>query len=202
VYVDGFNLYYGALKGTSYKWLDLGALIRILLPRDHVNRIRYFTARVSARPNDPQQPLRQDVYLRALNTIPNLSIHYGRFQVNPVRMPLVRPGRRVPMAWVVKTEEKGSDVNLASYLLLDAFKNDCEVAVIISNDADLRAPIDIARGELGMMVGVVNPHPPRKRSRDLQPDFFKQLRKGALKKSQFPSTILSPGRKLFKPTGW
>ena len=26
VYVDGFNLYYGALKGTSFKWLNLLAL--------------------------------------------------------------------------------------------------------------------------------------------------------------------------------
>ena len=26
VYVDAFNLYYGALRGTPYKWLDLDAL--------------------------------------------------------------------------------------------------------------------------------------------------------------------------------
>ena len=60
VYVDGFNLYYGALKGnTGRKWLDLDALTRRLLPNDSINRIRYFTATVSARPHDPQQPVRQ-----------------------------------------------------------------------------------------------------------------------------------------------
>ncbi len=51
VYVDGFNLYYGSLKDRPYRWLDLDALSRVLLPRDQINRIRYFTARVSDRPS-------------------------------------------------------------------------------------------------------------------------------------------------------
>jgi hypothetical protein len=48
VYVDAFNLYYGSLRGTPYRWLDLGALCARLLPKDRINRIRYFTATVSA----------------------------------------------------------------------------------------------------------------------------------------------------------
>ena len=51
VYVDAFNLYYGCLKGTPYRWLDLGAPCRRLLPKDEIKRIRYFTATVSARPD-------------------------------------------------------------------------------------------------------------------------------------------------------
>jgi len=205
VYIDGFNLYYGAVKGTPYKWLDLDALVRLLLPKDRVNRIRYFTARVAARPWDPRQPQRQDVYLRALETIPHLTIHYGRFQVNPVKMPLANPGRRKLMAEVIKTEEKGSDVNLASYLLLDAFKQDCKVAVVISNDADLRLPLEFAMNNLGLRVGVINPHPPQFRSRELQalnPTFFKQLRPSALRKCQFPPTMRDGAGKFFKPTRW
>ncbi|MDE0133772.1 MAG: NYN domain-containing protein [Acidimicrobiaceae bacterium] len=92
VYIDGFNLYYGTVKETPYKWLDLEALCRRLLPRDNIVKIRYFTARVSARPNDPQQADRQDAYLRALATLPLLEIHYGRFKTRPVRLPLARPG--------------------------------------------------------------------------------------------------------------
>ena len=65
VYVDAFNLYYGSLKGTPYRWLDLGALCARLLPKDRINRIRYFTATVSARPDNPDAPQRQQVYLRA-----------------------------------------------------------------------------------------------------------------------------------------
>jgi hypothetical protein len=205
VYIDGFNLYYGALKGTPYKWLDLGAFTRQLLPKDKINRIRYFTARVADRPDDPLQSVKQDVYLRALRTIPNLSIHYGRFQVNQVKMPLVKPGRRHPTIAVIKTEEKGSDVNLASYLLLDAFRKECDIAVVISNDADLREPIRIAMTDLGVSVGVINPHPAKRRSRELlkvHPTFFKQLRESALRKSQFSSTMWDAKGKMFKPTGW
>lgn len=44
VYVDGFNLYYGCLKGTAHKWLDLAQLCRHVLPRNEVTRIKYFRA--------------------------------------------------------------------------------------------------------------------------------------------------------------
>src|SRR5688572_26140228 len=92
VYVDGFNLYYGCLKGSRYKWLDLDALCRRPFPKDDINRIRYFTAKISARPgDDPQGPVRQDTYLRALQTIPHLSIHLGEFYVSQTRMRLTNP---------------------------------------------------------------------------------------------------------------
>lgn len=68
-YIDGFNFYYGAVKGTPYKWLDFEALCQRLLPRDHIVKIRYFTARVTARPDDPQRASRQDTYLRVLATL-------------------------------------------------------------------------------------------------------------------------------------
>ncbi len=58
VYIDGFNLHYGAVKGTAHKWLDLDATCKRLLPTDKIEKIRYFTARVSARPDDPQQAIR------------------------------------------------------------------------------------------------------------------------------------------------
>ena len=91
VYVDALNLCYGCLKGTPYCWLDLAALCRRLLPNDELSRIRYFTALVSARPDDPQEPQRQLTYLRALRTIPNLSIHTGHYLRHPVRMRLANP---------------------------------------------------------------------------------------------------------------
>jgi hypothetical protein len=127
VYVDAFNLYYGSLKGTSHRWLDLGSLCARLLPKDRINRIRYFTATVSARPDNPDAPQRQQVYLRALETIPGLSIHYGHYLTHVTRMPLANPPQRgARTVEVVKTEEKGSDVNLATYLLLDAFQRDLQ----------------------------------------------------------------------------
>jgi len=118
VYVDGFNLCYGCLKGTPYKWLDLDAMCRRLLPKHELSRIRYFTAIISARPLDPSGPVRQQAYLRALATMPHVSIHLGHFLTSHVRMPLAVPPARGPRTVeVIKTEEKGSDVNLATYLL-------------------------------------------------------------------------------------
>lgn len=203
VYVDAFNLYYGSLRGTPYRWLDLDALCTRLLPKDQINRIRYFTATVSARPDNPDAPQRQQVYLRALETIPKLSIHYGHYLSHVTRMPLANPPQRgARTVEVVKTEEKGSDVNLATYLLLDAFQRDCTVAVVISNDSDLKLPIEIAQSELGIRVGVVNPHAPARRSRALQPTFFKQLRTSALGACQFPPVLTDAKGEIRKPAHW
>ena len=83
IYVDGFNFYYRALKGTPHKWLNLDTLFQLLLRPPHaITAINYFTARVSARPNDPGQPVRQDMYLRALRTVPTISIIFGTFLTN------------------------------------------------------------------------------------------------------------------------
>ncbi len=203
VYVDAFTLYYGSLKGTPYRWLDLGALCARLLPKDRINRIRYFTATVSARPDNPNAPQRQQVYVRALETIPDLSIYYGHYLSHVTRMPLANlrcGGART--VEVVKTEEKGSDVNLATYLLLDAFQRACDVAVVISNDSDLKLPIEIVQSELGIRVGVVNPHPPARRSRALQPTFFKQIRTSALAACQFPPMLTDARGEIRKPARW
>lgn len=121
VYVDGFNLYYGALRNTPYRWLNLDTLCQFLLPHNTINEIKYFTALVSARPADVAKPVRQQLYLRALATVPKISVHLGHFLTHPVRMPLVVPlGQPQQYVQVIKTEEKGSDVNLATHLLHDA----------------------------------------------------------------------------------
>ena len=93
-------------------------------------------------------------------------------------------------------------MNLASYLLLDAFRDDCEVAVVVSNDADLKTPIDLAISELGIEVGVLNPHRPEKRSLDLQPTFIKQLRQGPLAASQFAPVLRDASGEIRKPKRW
>jgi len=201
IYVDGFNLYYGCLKDTSHRWLDLWALSKRLFPKDRIHRIRYCTAIVDAR-DDPQQPQRQQTYIRALETIPALTVHYGSFRTDVRSLMLVKPpkiGSKLAKVW--KTEEKGSDVNLASYLLMDTFKNECDTAVVISNDADLKKPIEIAMQE-GVKVGVVNPHPAHKRSRDLKSTFFKQIRESAIRQRQFPATMQDSRGTIHKPASW
>lgn len=203
VYIDGFNLI-GALKGTPYKRLDLDALCRRLLPKHELGRIRYFTAIVAARPHDLSRPDRQRVYLRALATMPHVSVHLGHFLTSTVRMPLVAPPPGGPRTVeVVKTEEKGSDVNLATYLLADAFRQDCQAAVVITNDSDLAEPIRVVRHELGLPVGIVNPGDPRKRSRALlDVTFFKQLRPSILPRWQLPDELTDKHGTIRKPDRW
>jgi NYN domain len=205
VYIDGFNLYYGCLKGTPHRWLDLASVCRKLLPGHHVNRIRYFTARVQARPGDVDAPLRQDLYLRALGTLPEVEIHYGYFLTNVARMHLVPPGNPPRTVQVLKTEEKGTDVNLATYLLLDAFRQDCDVAVVITNDADLAEPIRVTSAELGVPVGLVLPSPHRRPSVTLmatKPLFFKRIREGVLHGSQFPENLKDGHGPFSRPPTW
>ena len=205
VYVDGFNLYYGSLKRTSLKWLNLEAFCQKMLPAESITHVRYFTARVSGKV-DGGAPLRQATYLRALGTLPSVSIHYGNFLSNTTRMPLARPrpgGAKT--VEVIKTEEKGSDVNLASYILWDAFSGKCHTQVLISNDSDFCEPIRIAHEEYNMRIGIINPHPKRKRSESLNvnADFTKQVSIDALGRSQFPDPIIWVGHKpIGKPNSW
>lgn len=200
---DGFNLYYGCLKGTPYKWLDLGALCQALLPPNKIQRIRYFTAKVNGQA-DPQQPVRQSTYLRALQTVPGLTVHLGHFLTSTVRMPLVSPVPGGPRTIeVIKTEEKGSDVNLATYLLADAFRADADTFVVVSNDSDLMEPIRLVSQELGYRVGIVNPHPTISRAlQRTRPSFTKQIRRGVLAASQFPEKLNDADGLITKPATW
>ncbi len=203
VYVDAFNLYYGALKGTPYKWLDLQALCRIMIARNEVIGIKYFTARVQPRPGDPGQPNRQSIYLRALFTLPNTQVIYGHYLSHVVWMPLAYPVEGIkPFAQVIKTEEKGSDVNLASHLLVDATDNAFECAVIISGDSDLVAPIRFVLNRFHKTVGVINPQ--KKPCKILQTTarFYKHIREAALQASQFPPVLTDKAGSFHKPPSW
>ena len=200
IYVDGFNLYYGALKGTPYRWLDIYKLCRIMLPQDIIHQIKYFTALVTPRPKDPDQLTRQQTYLRALQTTPGLEIIYGHFLAHEILMPLAPP--QTGYAKVVKTEEKGSDVNLALHLLSDGYKNGYDLAVIISNDSDLLSPIQFVKKELGKKIGILNPQKHPSKSLIGVANFVKNIRTGALKNSQFPATLTDNQGSFGKPLSW
>jgi len=200
VYIDGFNLYYGAVKRTSYRWLNIAEMCRLLLPRDQIQQIKYFTALVNPRKSDPDQRSRQETFLRALGTIPNLSIFYGFFLTHEIMMPLAPPDKGYRR--VIKTEEKGSDVNLATHLLIDGFDDAYELAVVVSNDSDLLEPIKVVTQRLGKPVGILNPH--KVPSVALLPHamFVKQIRQGVLARSQFPDELTDAQGTFSKPHGW
>ena len=210
VYVDGFNLYYGALKNTPYKWLDLVETCRRLLPDRQINRIRYFTAPVVPLAHDQQVRDRQSSYIRALRTIPNLTIHYGRFSSNPFRAPiypLVYPSPTGPpqTVQIQKTEEKRSDVNLATLLLIDCFDNEFDEAVVISNDSDLTLPIQYVGNRFEKQVGVINPHHRSRVSSELRQAAtwtYRQINRSVLENSQFPPVMADSNGEFRKPAAW
>jgi hypothetical protein len=202
VYVDGFNLYYRCLEGTSFKWLNLEALCARLLPDDEIHRIRYFTARVSPRPDDPSPHVRQEVYFRALRTLDCLTIHEGQFLTKPRRLPLAKPNPKGPKTVeVLWTEEKGSDVNLATYLLRDGFIADYEAAVVVSNDSDLKEPIRVVRDELAKPVGVVITDTRTRRSA-LPASFYRTIYRHHLRAAQFPDEMADAKGQFHKPPSW
>lgn len=214
VYVDGFNLYYGALKGTPHRWLDLDRLFRLLLPRNDVVRIRYFTALWKPRPNAPTAAAEQRLYLRALATIPTVQVHLGTYLAHARRMPLAAP-HGGPLAVAGRTRfvqvwhevEKGSDVSLASHLVHDAHRGRFDAAVEVSNDSDLAPAIEIVTGELGLPVGWVDPHA---RRRGAHPSvqlrrlasFTRPLRAPLLAKAQLPPVLRDDAGPIVKPFSW
>lgn len=204
VYVDAFNLYYGAVKDTPYKWLDISALCRAMLrPENVVVGIKYFTAKVQPRPNDPNQPTRQQVYFRALRTIPSLQIVYGHYLSHIVWAPLANPVQgQKPFVQIIKTEEKGSDVNLASHMLVDAVDNAFECAVIVSGDSDLKTPVQLVLNRFHKTVGVLNPQKIKCRALETTARFYKHIRESALASSQFPPVLTDGMGTFHKPPSW
>jgi len=203
VYIDGFNFYYGCIKGGSCKWLDFLKLCQRELPQHDIRLIRYFTALVDARPGDPQQPIRQQTYLRTLRTAPDLEIHYGKFLSSNVDMRLANPPPAGPeRVLVIKTEEKGSDVNLATYLLCDVFDKRCDVAVVISNDTDLTEPIRIVRDRFGIKVGVLSPFAKVSWPLRNAATFYRPIRRNLLKQCQLPETLTDARGTITKPSTW
>lgn len=204
VYVDGFNLYYGALKGTAYKWLNIRDLCERLAPHDFVvGTVKYFTAQIIPRPGDPDQGVRQQMLFRALRTVPDFEIILGKFYSHPKWMRLVNPAPGVsPYVNVIKTEEKGSDVNLATHLLVDGFKDKYDAAMVITNDTDLLEPIRVVRNELGKKVGLLSPYPKANHTLRMAVNFVKPIRDGALRAAQFPNTLSDSTGPIVKPASW
>jgi uncharacterized LabA/DUF88 family protein len=201
VYVDGFNLYYGALKpDPAVRWLDLSALAQALRP-GALTSVRYFTARVQAKP-DPGSRARQRLYLKLLEQAPDITIHYGTFTTNPTWKPLVNPpAAGNPTVYVWKTEEKGSDVNLATFLLLDGMDHLYDEAIVISGDSDLVMPIREANRRFGP-IHVLNP---RNRPSNLAGGAasYGYLSPALLPLCQFPNSVTLPtGGVITRPPGY
>ncbi len=223
VYVDGFNLYYGA-KGLcgpdpGWKWLDIRVLAQRLLDsrRDQVwkqaaiSNIVFCTARVSGR-DDPTSPRDQDMRLKALQKSGSVDkIEYGNYVETVIERPLATRGKNgkpvlsVPRKFVqvADREEKASDVNVAAHLLVDMLRNKINGAMVISNDSDLRLPLRIARETI--RVATVNPsirdtvgHLKGEAADGIGGHWWHQMTEEDVRACQLPSPV---GR-IYQPPNW
>lgn len=211
VYVDGFNLYRRLLEGQPQdKWLDLEALATRVLPEFEVVAVRYFTAVIKPLPGkDRNAPQRQQAYLRALRTLPRTSIFEGKFRVDTRVMPvhpveLLADGSAKTVR-VKKTEEKGSDVALASMLLIDAMRGLADCFVVLSNDSDLVLPIRMVKQELGRQVGILSPVDEKRSSNELRQldlDLFRRVPVSALAECQLPDELSDEHGTVRGPEKW
>ncbi len=205
VYVDGFNLYYGAVKGTPHKWLDLQRFFALLRPDDVIEKIRYFSALI-----DGPHRVHQEAYLSALKTCPCVEITLGKFKTKRVecRNPhCLTPGRR----FFEMQEEKRTDVNIAVFMLDDAYQDRCEQLILVSGDSDLVPPVQMIKCRFNAKrIGVYVPH--RHLAGSFR-GFAVELRKTAhfnralplnlLPVAQFPRTIPDGlGGIISKPAAW
>jgi hypothetical protein len=203
IYIDGFNFYYRAVKGTPYKWINFKSLLeKLLSEQNQIIKIKYFTALVSGKYN-PQKPIEQKTFIRALElTIPEIEIFYGHFLTHEVLAPLAKPDINKKSVKIIKTEEKGSDVNIAVQLLNDAWLNKFDCAGVVSNDSDLSEAMKLVkRHHPNKKLGLFMPgkgHP----SKELiqYADFVKRIREGVLASSQLPDQIINAN--IYKPENW
>jgi uncharacterized LabA/DUF88 family protein len=205
VYIDGLNQYHRKLSGSPYKWLNLKKLADLLAPNDEVYRVRYFTAKVVSYPGEPDtgQMFRQQVYIRALDTLKpqRVTIHFGLMKVTEEQPHRVAPPHSRVL--VYKPEEKGSDVNLASHLILDATRNDFEAAMVVSHDSDLRTPVQIVRQDLHFPVTVAIPGTHADMPDAVIPnDRITRVSDKKLAASQFNHTLRDQHGAITKPPQW
>lgn len=159
VYVDGFNLFFGALQDgrdrMSRKWLDLESFANKLAPpkKFKIEKIKYFTAEVLGPKIKKKQ--NQQFYWRALATLPKPRFEKieGAFVKKTTKISLGSGASIKGKHWV----EKGTDVNLATHLVNDAHLGKFDVAILVSNDSDLAEAVRIVTQELGLQVIGYNP---------------------------------------------
>jgi uncharacterized LabA/DUF88 family protein len=203
VYIDGFNLYYGALKDTpALKWLNLERFCRLLRPHDDVQAIRYFTALV----NGPTKP-NQETYLKALATTPAVNVVLGKFKEKTVKCRVAGCAHLATRRFKVP-EEKRTDVNIAITMLDDAYQDLCDHFVLFSGDSDLVPAVNLVRRRFpGKKITVYVPF------RDLIRGAAVELRTAAtthrdlplvlLSRAQFPDDIPDwAGGNIHRPADW
>ncbi len=198
IYIDGFNLYYGALRGSPDKWLDVQKLFSLIRQDDNIRRIRYFTARTNSTDQDTYQ---------ALKTLRLVTVEFGLFKSMTIKCRVSGCGHTGPKEFRAK-EEKGTDVNIALRMLDDAYQGLCDRMVLVSGDSDLVPTVRLVKQrfpKIKVTVYVPARDKVRGAARELRgaADKHLTLPLNLLPRSQFASSLTkSDGSLIHKPTSW
>jgi uncharacterized LabA/DUF88 family protein len=202
IYVDGFNLYYGAVRGGPHKWLDLQKYFTMLRPDDQIQRIWYFTALI-----DGSHRQDQEAYLQALDTLPLVEIVLGKYKYKTVKCTLSACTFSGPREFPVP-EEKRSDVNIAIQMLDDAYSGRADRMIVVSGDSDLVPAIHLVKQRFPSIqttVYVPSRNPKRGAAVEIRSaaDKHKTLPLNLLARCQFPNPVRGGASGVIrKPARW
>ena len=211
VYIDGSNLYYGQLRGTANKWLDLEAFSSKLLNPDHeISAIRYFTSRIIDKSPEHRRAQRQGEYLNALASRPLVEIVEGHYReqgelLAPAREPCVSCGNRREdgRVKVFRITEKMTDVNIAAAMLRDAYERSADCLVLVSGDADLAPIVKTVRYRVGMPVLVFNPQKSISNELRRYATFYRNIPQGFADGCRLPDSFKTDkGQTMRCPAEW
>ena len=195
-YVDGFNLYFGMREAgfDQCRWLNIKQLVEGLLkPHQELVGFKYFTSRVS---NNPDKQKRQSTYLDALATT-GAKIIYGNYQDG------TQECKRCGNVWRT-AKEKMTDVNIATAIIVDAYKDEYDMAMLISGDSDLTPPIKEIHHQFNNKR-VFIAFPPKRHNSSMAIVAKGSLMIGRKKliEAQFPESVISKsGYDLRIPKEW
>ncbi len=195
-YIDGFNLYFGMLEAgyNKFKWLDINKLILSLLqPNQTLIDICYFTSRVR---NNPSKEKRQSTFIEALESV-DVKVIYGNYQANVIKC------QRCGHAWN-DSKEKMTDVNIATQMIVDAYNDKYDMAMLVSGDSDLVPPINSIH-QLFPHKRVFLAFPPARKNNSVAAvaKGHMTIGRNKLLNAQFPSEVVSnSGYMLKKPDNW
>lgn len=202
IYIDGFNLYYGAVKDGPHKWLDLQKYFTMLRPDDRIQRIWYFTALI-----DGSHRQNQEAYLQALDTLPLVEIVLGKYKYKTVKCTLSACSFSGPREFQVP-EEKRSDVNIAIQMLDDAYAGRADRMIVVSGDSDLVPAIHLVKKRypsIQSTVYVPSRNPKRGAAVEIRSaaDKHKTLPLNLLARCQLPNPVRGGvGGRIHKPARW
>ena len=224
-FVDGYNLFYGLLAGTEYKWLDLPALLahilRIENPDNVLATVSFFTSGV--KPSLASRGIlskeAQDSYLRAL-IARGVSVTYGRHQLESGKAPRFvdknTPASRLDQVAIWKLEEKQTDVHIAISMYRLATRQAglmpherIQQLVLVSADTDMTPALQALREDFpDLRIGVILPH--REGIKRTAPGSLKAyshwmrhlVTTQELANHQFPTRVPTLKKPAVKPAYW